>query len=131
MNTILSRDAVSEQTSSAMDVVKKSLDAAHELQRAQILTAEIRNAKKSPDWDKCYATAQEYLKRYRTRIDAYSFWTNIQVIDIAKSEAEGKSIQEWKSVLAFIEMILYLDTALKYGAKNVIEHKIKQIFQIP
>ena len=52
MNTILSRDAVNEQTSRAMDVVKKTLSAAHELSKVKILTAEIRDAKNSSDWDK-------------------------------------------------------------------------------
>lgn len=129
MNTILSRDAANEQTSRAMDVIKKALSVAHELPRVRILTVEIRDAKNSSDWDKCHSTAQRYLQRYRHLIDSYSFWTNVQVIDIPKSEAEGKSTEEWKSVLDFIEMILYLDTALKYGAKAVIEHEIKRIFQ--
>ena len=129
MNTILSRDAVNEQTSRAMDVVKKTLSAAHELSKVKILTAEIRDAKNSSDWDKCYSTAQRYLQRYRLLINSYSFWTSVQVIDSPKSEAESKNAEEWKSVLDFIEMILYLDTALKYGAKTVIEHEIKRIFQ--
>lgn len=129
MNTILSRDAANEQTSCAMDVIKKTLSAAHELSRAKILTVEIRDARNSSDWDKCYSTAQRYLRRYRHLINSYAFWTNVQVIDIPRSEAEDKNIEEWKSVLDFIEMILYLDTALKYGAKTVIEHEIKRIFQ--
>ena len=59
----------------------------------------------------------------------FLLFLSVQVIDIPKSEAESKNAEEWKSVLDFIEMILYLDTDLKYGAKTVIEHEIKRIFQ--
>ncbi len=129
MNVILNMEATSNATDRAMDVVKTSLEAAHQIYRVWPETATLRKTKASSDFDFCFSTAQTYLKRYRTLIDSYSSWTKIQVIDVAMEEAQSKSIQEWKSTLDFIEMIIYLNAALKYGAKSAIKHAIKQFFQ--
>ena len=130
MNATLNMNATTSGTSHAMEVVEKALKAAHELHRVRPKTAEIRKAIESSDFDTCFSTAQKYLKQYRVLINAYSFLTNIQVIDISMEDAQSKSIQEWIDVLSFIEMIIYLDTALHYGVKAAIEYRIKQAFQV-
>lgn len=96
MDAILNIDAANSGTSYAMDVVKKSLDAAHELHRVWPQTVEIRSAIESSDFDVCFSTAQKYLERYRTLINSYSFLTNICVVDISLEECKKKSICEWK-----------------------------------
>ena len=130
MNATLNTNVTTSGTSRAMKVVEKALKAAHELHRVRPKTAEIRKAIESSNFDICFSTAQKYLKQYRTLINSYSFLTNIQVMDISIEEAQSKSIQEWIDVLSFIEMIIYMDTALHYGAKAAIEYGIKQAFQV-
>lgn len=114
----------------AMDIVRRALSAAHELQRVYPQTAELRKVRESRDYDACFSIAQKYLGRYRPAIDFYSPLTHIIVIDIQPEKARSQSIEIWKDTLSFIEMIIYLDAALIYGSKTAIEHAIKRAFQI-
>lgn len=130
MNATLNMDANTSGMPRAMDVVEKALKAAHEIHRVQLKTAEIRIARESSNIDICCSAVQKYLRQYRKLINSYSSLTNIQVIDVSMEEVRSKSIQEWKDVLSFIEMIIYLDAALHYGAKTFIEQEIKQAFRV-
>ena len=130
MNTTLNIEVTNSETSRAMEIVKKTLEAAHELHRVWPKTVEIRNAIASSNFDICLSTAQKYLRQYRTMINSYSFLTGIHVIDVSLEECKEKSACEWQTVLSFVEMIIYLDTALKYGAKTAIKDAIKRVFQM-
>ena len=78
----------------AMDIVRRALSAAHELQRVYPQTAELRKVRESRDYDACFSIAQKYLGRYQPE------------------KARSQSIEIWKDTLSFIEMIIYLDAAL-------------------
>lgn len=117
-----------KKVSEASDVIRHTLDAAHLMSRAKWKTAEIREALATNDYDSCFNTAQKFLKKYRNVINAYAFLTGIVVVSITAEESRGKDIVYWRSVLRFVEMLLYADEAMHCGLQSVIEEKIRKIF---
>lgn len=117
-----------EQISDTFDIVKRSLAAAHMLSKVEVQTSEIRKSLESLDYEFCYSAAQKFLKTHKKLINRYSGITGICVISLSTDETQSKDIAHWKLCLRFVEMIIYVDEALKFGVKIVIEKHIKEKF---
>lgn len=119
----------SEKTvSKAFDIVKRALEAAHQLGKVKLQTNEIRKALETNDYDYCFDTAQKNLVKYRKMINSYTFLTGVVIIDVTLEEAHSKNITYWKSVLQFTEMLIYANEAVNLGLKTFIEKKLKELF---
>ena len=55
--------------------------------------------------------------------------TNVRVFDITEEEARKKDIYYWRSVLNFVEMIIFVNSAGEIISKSRVEDKIKEIFK--
>lgn len=129
MYNLLNENCKKEQTIQAISVLKKTLKAAHQINVVTARTAQIRAARESDEYNFCFNTAQKLLKKYKNLINSYSLWTNIKIINITEAEARKKDIYFWKSTLEFVEMIIYVEVAVQFGLKSMIEDKFKQVFQ--
>lgn len=127
-NNITSICCSDQKVSAAFDVVRHALDAAHQMSKVKLQTAEIREALQTSDYDFCFNTAQKFLKKYRNLINSYAFLTDVVVIDITLEESRSKDITYWQSSLRFVEMLLYANEAIECGLKSVIEEKLRKIF---
>lgn len=128
ISNISNSDNSDEKISHSFSIVKHALEAAHQLSKAQVQTAEIRKALGSPDYDFCFNIAQKFLKKYRTMLNSYTFLTGVSIIDVTLEEAYSNGINYWKDALKYAEMIIYMDIAVQSGLKSVIEDKLRKIF---
>lgn len=129
MNYISIEQNQNEQIAQVIDFIKKALDAAHETIKISMKTAEIRKAKKSDNYEVCFNVAQKVLKKYQDLINSISTLTNVRVFDITEEEARKKDIDYWRSVLNFVEMIVFVNSAGEIISKSRVEDKIKEIFK--
>lgn len=67
-NNITSICCSDQNVSAAFDVVRHALDAAHQMSKVKLQTAEIRKALQASDYNFCFNTAQKFLKKYRNLI---------------------------------------------------------------
>lgn len=128
MNSISNIPNSDEQVSQSFSIVKHTLDSAHQLSKVQMQTVEIRKALESTDYNFCFAVAQKFLKTYRRMLNSYTPLTGVSIIDITLEEAHSKDIGYWKDALKYAEMLIYVDAAVQFGLKSVIEDKLKKIF---
>ena len=129
MNYISIEQNQNEQIAQVIDFIKKALDAAHRTVEIGMKTTEIRKATKSDNYEVCFNIAQKGLKKYRGLINSISMLTNVRVFDITEEEARKKDIDYWKSVLNFVEMIIFVNSAGEIISKSRVEDKIKEIFK--
>ena len=129
MKNILINPNQDEQTKRLFDYIKKSLEAAHQTNKALAKTANIRQALNSDDCDFCLLVAQDGLKKYRSIINSFAIFTNIIIVDISENEARNKGISHWKSVLKFEEMLVLADIAKDIVSKTEFENMIKEIYK--
>lgn len=129
INSISNISNSDEKVSQGFSVVKHTLEAAHQLSKAQMQTVEIRKALESADHNFCFDVAQKFLKKYRRMLNSYTFLTGVSIVDVTLEEAHLKGIEYWKDALKYAEMLIYVDAAVQSGLKSVIEDKLKRIFQ--
>lgn len=118
-----------EQIDEWMERLYKALKKSHQFDVVRAKTKDIRIALCSNDKRICFDTAQHFLKKYRSLINSYSQLTNIEVVNVTEEEAESRDITHWKSVLNFVEMIVFTDNAKEYIARSLIEDTFESIFE--
>lgn len=116
-----------EKVAEVFDIIKDALKAACQLGRVKCQTAEIRKALKTTDYDVCFDTAQNFLRKYRKMINSYTFLTGVVIINISPEEARSKDITFWQSALRFTEMLIYANEAINCGLESVVEKRLKKL----
>lgn len=117
-----------ERVIKALHIVNVALDAAHQTCKALEKTYKLRQALKTDDYALCLRTAQETLWRYESLINSYSILTSVKVIHLSSQEIYDKDIFYWKTILEFEILIIFIDTAFKFGLKTVLEDSLEKIF---
>ena len=128
MNSISNIPTSDEKVSQSFSIVKRALEAAHQMGNTQLQTVEIHKALDSTDYDLCFNTAQKILKKHRRMLNSYTFLTGVSIIDVTPEEAHSNGIDYWKGVLKYVEMLIYVNVAIQSGLKSTIEDKLKKIF---
>ena len=128
MNSISNIPDFGEKVSKSSSIVEHALEAAHQMGIARSRTVDIRKALNSTDYDLCFDTAQKILKKYRRMLNFHTPLTGVSIINVTLEEAYSYSIDYWKDILKYLEMLIYIDVAIQTGLKFVIEDKLKKIF---
>ena len=128
MNSISNIPDSGEKVSQSFSIVKHTLEAAHQMGKAQLQTVEIRKALDSADYDLCFDTAQKILKKYRKMLNSYTSLTGVFIIDVTPEEALSYGIDYWKDALKYAEMLIYVNVAIQSGLKSIIKDKLEKIF---
>lgn len=128
VNCISNIPCIDERISQGFKAIERALAAAHRTAIVSGQTRGIRTALNSSDYELCFRTAQDTLKRCRKMIASYALVTGVHLVWVTEEEARSWGIDCWKAALRFVEMLIYANEAVKAGLESIIKKELQKIF---